>query len=173
METAMPRRPGLFVSATLAAVLALGIGGGRAQDTAIRLGQSLQLTGTQLEVTADELNVDQATGTTVFSGNVLAVQGELRITAGTLRLNYVPGANPGSQRIDRLTADGGVTLVTPAEAIEAREAVYVLGRGTLEMTGDVLLVQGANVLSGQRFTADLNTGAGRMSGRVRTVIQLD
>jgi len=144
-----------------------------AQDTAIRFGRSLQLSGSELEVTADELEVDQTTGATVFTGNVLAIQGELRLTSGSLRLEYRPGATEGSQRIDRLIASGGVTLVTPEEAIEAREAVYALARGTLEMTGDVLLVQGANVLSGQRFTADLNAGTGRMSGRVRTVIRLD
>lgn len=169
----MPRRTGTILPALLVGALMLAPLGARAQDTAIRLGQSLQLSGSQLEVTADQLDVDQATGASVFTGNVLAVQGDLRLTAGALRLEYVQGANPGSQRIDRLVADGGVTLVTPSEAIEAREAVYALGLGTLDMTGDVLLVQGANVLSGQRFTADLNTGSGRMSGRVRTVIRLD
>lgn len=169
----MPRRLGLILPALLAGALLLVPGPATAQDTAIRLGQSLQLSGTQLEVTADQLDVDQSTGASVFTGNVLAVQGDLRLTAGSLRLEYTAGATEGSQRIDRLIAEGGVTLVTPSEAIEAREAIYALGRGTLDMTGSVLLVQGANVLSGERFTADLNTGSGRISGRVRTVIQLD
>jgi lipopolysaccharide export system protein LptA len=169
----MPRRFGLILPALLAAALVFRPGTAVSQDTAIRFGQSLQLTGTELEVTADQLEVDQATGSTVFSGNVSAVQGELRLTAGLLRLSYGPGANGGSRRIDQLQASGGVTLVTPSEAVEAREAIYSLDRGTLDMTGDVLLVQGANVLSGQRFVADLNTGSGQMSGRVRTVIRLD
>jgi len=169
----MPRRFGLILPAVLAAALVFAPNIAVSQDTAIRFGQSLQLTGTELEVTADQLEVDQATGATIFSGNVLAVQGELRLTAGTLRLSYGQGVNGGSQRIDQLVASGGVTLVTPTEAVEAREAVYALDIGTLDMTGDVLLVQGTNVLSGQRFTADLNTGSGRMSGRVRTVIRLD
>lgn len=162
--------------AALALLLALPLASApavaSAQDTAIRLGQSLQLTGTALEVTADQLEVDQATGASIFSGNVLAVQGDLRLSAGRLRLEYGATAT-GGQRIDRLLASGGVTLATPQEAIEAREAIYNMGRGTLEMTGDVLLVQGANLLSGERFVADLETGAGRMSGRVRTMIRLD
>lgn len=156
----------------LTAALALTPAAAPAQDTAIRLGQSLQLTGTALEVTADQLEVDQATGASIFTGNVLAVQGELRLSAGALRLEYGTNA-AGSQRIDRLLASGGVTLATPQEAIEAREAVYALAQGTLEMTGDVLLVQGANLLSGQRFVANLETGAGQMSGRVRTMIRMD
>ena len=54
---------------------------------------------------------------------------------------------------------------------EAREAVYDVAAGTVEMTGDVLLTQAENVLSGQRLTVDLRTGTGQMDGRVRTILQ--
>lgn len=169
----MPRRPtGSFLAATLAAML-LGLGPALAQDTAIRLGRSMQLSGQPLEVTADSLEVDQRTGASVFTGNVLAVQGDLRITAGSVRIEYAAAASGSGQRVQRLLADGGVTLVTPEEAVEARQAVYALPQGALEMTGDVMLVQGQNVLSGQRFVADLNAGTGQMSGRVRTVIRME
>ena len=170
----MPPRPtGLFLAALTALAVLLAPVAALAQDTSIRLGQSLRLSGSALEVTADQLEVDQASGASVFSGNVLAVQGDLRITAGTVRLEYSPDASGSGQRLQRLIADGGVTLVTPAEAIEAQSAVYSLARGQLEMSGDVLLVQGQNVLSGQRFVADLNAGTGQMSGRVRTVIRME
>lgn len=172
----MVARPQPILSAALAALLALASPlaphPAAAQDAAIRLGASLQLSGEQLEVTADSLEVDQQSGASVFTGEVLAVQGNLRLTAGQVRIEYSQGAT-GSQRVERLIASGGVTLVTPEEALEAREAVYVLPRGTLEMTGDVLFVQGQNILSGQRFTADLNAGTGQMSGRVRTVIRME
>ena len=39
------------------------------------------------------------------------------------------------------------------------------------ITGDVLLTQGDNVMSGQKLTVDLKTGMGHMDGRVRTVLQ--
>jgi lipopolysaccharide export system protein LptA len=161
-------RVALFLILTaLAALPAL------AQDTQIRFGQSLRLEGSGIEVTADALTVDQTSGATEFSGNVLAVQGEMRISAASLRLEYAPGATEGTQRISRLVASGGVTMVTPDEAIEGQTVVYSLADQTLEVTGDVLLVQGANMLSGQQFTADLRSGAGRMSGRVRTIIRMD
>lgn len=144
-----------------------------AQDTQIRFGLSLRLQGSAIEVTADTLTVDQTSGATEFSGNVLAVQGEMRISASSLRLEYTPGATEGSQRISRLVASGNVTMVTPDEAIEGQTVVYSLLDQTLEVTGNVLLVQGANMLSGQQFTADLRSGSGRMSGRVRTTIRLE
>ena len=144
------------------------------QGVQINFGQSLRLDGSALEVTADQLNVDQATGATEFSGNVLAVQGEMRISAQSLRLEYAgSGSGTGSQRIGRLIASGGVTMTTPDEALEAREAIYSLQAQSLEMTGAVMLVQGQNMLSGERFVADLRSGSGQMFGRVRTIIRME
>ncbi|HPD92633.1 MAG: LptA/OstA family protein [Rhodobacter sp.] len=160
--------PGLILALFALAAPAL------AQDgVPISFGQSLRLDGSALEVTADTLQVDQTTGASEFSGNVLAVQGDMRIAAGALRLEYAPGNSEGSQRISRLIASGGVTMVTPAEAMEADQAVWSLDAQTLEMTGNVMLLQGQNMLSGQRFVADLRSGAGRMVGRVRTTIRTD
>ena len=144
-----------------------------AQDVRVTFGQSLRLDGSALEVTADSLTVDQTTGASEFSGNVLAVPGGMRISAASFRLEYDRSAQSGGQRIGRVIASGGVLMATPDEAIEAREAVYSLSAQTLEMTGGVMLVQGANMLSGERFFADLRNGTGSMQGRVRTVIQLD
>lgn len=156
----------------LSALAVLGVPA-LAQDVQISLGQSLRLDGSALEVTADSLEVDQTTGASIFSGNVLAVQGDMRIEAQHLRLEYATGDQPGTRRIDVLTASGGVIMATQADAIEARQAVYSLGAQTLEMVGDVVLVQGPNMLSGERFVVDLRSGNGRMIGRVRTIIQMD
>lgn len=148
-------------------------GAATAQGSQIRLGQSLNLSERELEVTADALEVDQASGASVFIGNVLVLQGDMRITAGQLRIEYTPAAEGERQRIDRLVAEGGVTMITPAEAVEGQSAIYSLIGQTLEMQGDVVLVQGANVLSGQRLRVDLRNGSGQISGQVRTIIQLD
>lgn len=160
-----------FLSLTLA--LTLGAGTALAQDMQLRLGQSLNLAERQLEITSDLLEVDQSTGLSTFSGNVVASHGDMRLSAQNLRIEYSSTGEGSRQRIDRLVADGGVTMVTEAEAIEARMAVYSLTGQTLEMTGDVVLVQGVNVLAGERFFADLRAGTGRISGRVRTLIDLE
>jgi len=144
-----------------------------AQDVQISFGSSLRLENSALEITADSLEVDQTTGASIFSGNVVATQGDMRISAQSLNLNYVDGAREGSRRIGSLVAQGGVTMVTSAEAIEAQQAIFNMAEQTLEMTGDVVLAQGVNLLSGERFVADLRTGTGRMVGRVRTIIQVD
>lgn len=120
-----------------------------------------------LEVTSDELTVDQANQLAVFSGNVLVVQGTLRLAATRVQVEY--GAE--GQGIRKVNASGGVTLATAKEAAEAQSASYDLGSGGLTMEGAVLLTQGQMAISGDRLVADLRAGTGRMEGRVKTVLQ--
>jgi lipopolysaccharide export system protein LptA len=46
------------------------------------------MTRQPVEVTADNLTIDQATGEAVFSGNVIVHQGDLRMAAGRVRVLY-------------------------------------------------------------------------------------
>ena len=80
-----------------------------------------------------------------------------------------PGNDGAASGIDRLEADGGVTFVTATDSAEALEAVYSIADGSVIMSGDVLLTQGQNAISGEKLIIDLAAGSGRMEGRVRTV----
>ena len=71
--------------------------------------------------------------------------------------------------ISSLQATGGVTFVTASDAVEAQEASYSVADGTVQLSGDVILTQGQNAISGERLLVDLNSGQGRMEGRVRTI----
>jgi lipopolysaccharide export system protein LptA len=121
-----------------------------------------------VEVSADQLSVDQAAGTAIFAGNVVIAQGKLRLAAARVEVVY-SGANDGG--ISRLLASGGVTFVAGSEAAEAREATYDLAGGTLIMSGNVVLTQGSSALSGDNLTIDLEDGTGVMDGRVRSVFR--
>ncbi|MFN3845335.1 MAG: LptA/OstA family protein [Paracoccaceae bacterium] len=146
----------------LAAVVASPVA---AQQADIRFGGLRQDTTLPVEVTSDSLSVDQATGAALFTGNVLAKQGDMRLSAGTIRVEY--GTN--GQGIDRLIASDGVTLVSPTDAAEASEAVYTIVSGNVVMTGNVLLTQGNAAISGEKLTVNLKDGTGTMTGRVKTI----
>jgi lipopolysaccharide export system protein LptA len=118
-----------------------------------------------VEVTSDTLNVNQADGAATFVGNVQVVQGEMRMTAPKVRVEYAAD----TKAISSLHATGGVTIFNGAEAAESQEAVYTINSGTVVMTGQVLLTQGTSAISGNQLTVDLNTGTGVMEGRVQTV----
>ncbi|WP_108483744.1 LptA/OstA family protein [Oceaniglobus ichthyenteri] len=154
--------------ATLATLLMLCGAPALAQGTNIAFGGLKHDTSQPVEVASDSLSIDQADGSAEFSGNVLITQGEMRLSAGAVRVVYAPG---GAGQISEMRATGGVTLVNGAEAAEAREAIYSIDKGTVVMTGDVLLTQGQNALSSNTLTINLAAGTGILEGRVRTVFQ--
>lgn len=145
--------------------LTLGFGiAAQAQQANVAFGGLTQDTTLPVEIEADSLTVNNADGTAVFTGNVLVGQGDMRLSAGAVRVEY--GADGKS--INRLFASGGVTLANASEAAEAQEAVYTIGSGEVVMTGQVLLTQGQTALSGQKLVINLQSGTGTMEGRVQT-----
>ena len=149
-----------FITALLIATSAYGqtninLGGIRADSTA------------PVEVAADSLSVDQDSGTAVFTGNVVIGQGDLRLSAGIVRVVYTEKTG----NIAQLIASDGVTFVTTTEAAEAQDADYNLITGILTLTGNVLLTQGTSALSSDEMTINVNSGSAQMSGRVRTIFQ--
>lgn len=155
--------------ACLAAGLALATGGAvQAQTPASGLGSGFkQDPNLPVEITSEDLTVDQTAATATFSGQVLAVQGQLRLTAEKVLVEYARETSS----MTRMTATGAVVVTTPTEAAEAASAVYDLKSGTLVMEGSVLLTQEVGAISGDRLTVNLDAGTARMEGRVRTVFK--
>ncbi|WP_342743712.1 lipopolysaccharide transport periplasmic protein LptA [Salibaculum halophilum] len=162
MHSFKTRAAALFVILAAAA----SAGTGAVAQTDLTLGAVNADPTAPVEITADSLQVDQDTGIATFSGNVEIGQGELRLSAAQVRVNY----NDQSGEIDSLAASGGVTFVTPTEAAEAQRADYDIAAGTLLLQGEVLVTQGDSALSAERMRIDLATGSARMEGRVRTIL---
>lgn len=142
-----------------------------AQGAQISFGAPGHDSALPVEISADEFRIDQADNSATFTGSVLVVQGEMRLSAGALRVEYGAPGTEMARRMTRLHATGGVTLVSGPEAAEAREAIYDIAAGSVQMRGDVLITQGPGAISGDQLNVDLASGAGVMSGRVRTVFQ--
>jgi lipopolysaccharide export system protein LptA len=157
------------VNRFFAALIALVFAVPATAQTDINLGGIDADPSAPVEVTADNLNVDQDTGSAVFSGNVVIGQGDLRLSAPSVQVTYA--ADSGD--ITRLQATGGVTFATATEAAEAQSADYNLASGLLTLNGNVLLTQGQSALSADSMVLDLNAGTAQMNGRVRTVFQQD
>ena len=83
-----------------------------AQGTKVAFGAIQQDTTAPVEVSADELNVDQETGKAIFTGNVVIVQGEMRLSATQVLVLY----RQDQAGIERLEATGNVTLVSGPDA---------------------------------------------------------
>lgn len=152
---------------TLIFLLFAASGMAAAQGAQIAFGNLQDNSELPVEVKSDNLDVDQVDGTAVFTGDVVIGQGDMRLSAERVRIVYLEDESG----IERLSASGGVTLVSGEDAAEAARADYNIETGIIEMRGDVLLLQGENAVSGDRMTVDTASGTARMSGRVKTVLQ--
>ncbi|WP_353471176.1 LptA/OstA family protein [Salipiger sp. H15] len=141
-----------------------------AQGTQVAFGGMTQDTSAPVEVTADQLEVNQGDGTALYTGDVVIGQGEMRLAAPRVLIVYAEGQNGEQGRIQRMEATGGVTLVSGKEAAEAERADYDIDAGTVVMTGKVLLTQGSNALTSERMVVNLRDGTAQMAGRVQTII---
>jgi len=138
-----------------------------AQGAPVAFGQVQSDRALPVEVTADNLSVNQADNTALFTGSVVIAQGGMRLSAPRVRVVYLADQSG----IESLQATGGVTLVSGEDAAEAARADYNITTGMIELRGDVLLVQGDNAITGETVLVDTGAGTARVSGRVKTVLQ--
>ena len=128
-----------------------------------------------IEVTSDSLEVREAEEIAIFTGEVVAGQGTLRLTADTVTVSYggEAGADGETGEIDRMVAEGNVFLSNGTETAEGARAEYDVAAGMVHMSGDVVLTQGQNAISGETLVIDLDAGTGRVEGtgegRVRSI----
>ncbi|MFX0543585.1 LptA/OstA family protein [Roseovarius sp. S4756] len=146
--------------------MALG-GAAAAQGMQVAFGSAAQEGDLPVEVTAENLDVNQNDGTAVFTGDVIVGQGQMRLSAPRVLVVYLTDRSG----IASLQATGGVTLVSGEDAAEAARADYDVQTGMIQMEGDVLLVQGPAALTADRMSVDTVAGTARMNGRVSTVLQ--
>jgi lipopolysaccharide export system protein LptA len=129
-----------------------------------------------IEISAESLDVQQDKQVATFTGNVVAVQGDMRLKAPQLRVYYrqggkagdAPRGSPaaGAGNITRIEATGRVFLSAPSQTAEGDQGVYDAERNTITLNGNVVITQDRNVLRGARAVVDLGTGQARMDGRV-------
>ena len=98
----------------------------------------------------------------ILRGRAEATQGGNRFRADTLTLVSSDGGS-----LERAEAAGTVYFVTPDQSMRGDRAVYNLGNGEIVVTGNVILTQGQNVLTGSRLVYNINTETARMDGAPR------
>jgi len=135
-----------------------------------------------IEVISDQLEVQQSQNLAIFTGNVDAIQGDMRLRADKLTVHYrndegaeaqaqASGADTGGA-ITRIVAEGQVFVSSPQETGQGDVGVYDVEAQTVVLEGEeVILTQGENVIRGARAVMNLATGRSvvetRPGGRVR------
>jgi len=168
--------------AALAALLFLAAAAPAARaDEAADLFQGFQAKSTdpiQVDAAALETYEDSGQRVSVFSGSVTVKRGNTTMKADTIKLYSPPGAtgtapadaNAATQAaapvasgaFNRIEADGHITVLSGADSVTGDDAVVDMKANTIVVTGNVVLAQGQNVISGSKLTVDLNTGRAKV-----------
>ncbi len=167
---------------------------GAALAGSLGLGAQAQISPSSngpIDITADNGTLVNSTCEATWSGSAEALQGNSRLRANVIKAflkKKAPGAaaqgaagaaNPSDcGATERIEADGNVFYVTPDQVARGDHAVYTADADQIVMTGNVIVVQGKNVVRGDRMTIHVatrevtidSTAQGRGApGRVRGV----
>lgn len=128
-----------------------------------------------IDITADKLEVFQEENRAVFTGHVIAIQGDTRLASDKMIVHYhqkdeTQGAPEENQSIRRIEVEQNVFLTTPTETASGITGVYDLEKREILLNGNVVLTQKNNTIKGDHLTYDLNTGKSVLtSGDVQAV----
>lgn len=139
-----------------------------------------------IKIDANKLDVFDKEGRAVFSGDVVAVQGEstMKCTAMTVfyeQQNREGGAQPAAataqgpseSAIKKIECKGPVTIVSKTQVATGDNATFDRGANRILLTGNAALSDGPNVTRGERVVYDINTGVASIDtkpgGRVRAL----
>ncbi len=100
-----------------------------------------------------------------YTPTVISLRGRAEIVQGQnrLRANAIE-ATQGGGGVSRVEASGNVYFVTPDQSMRGDRAIYTPGNDEVVVTGDVILTQGRNVLTGNRIVYNTRTETARIEG---------
>ena len=138
-----------------------------------------------VEISSDSLEVLQAENKAIFKGNVVAVQGQMRLKSDRMIVHYrqddksaeakkpappAPAAAPatgvpGSMgAVTLIEVEGNVLMATPEESASGDRGNYEVDKKLLHLFGDnVVLTRGQNILRGTALEYNMETGRSVLS----------
>jgi len=163
-----------IVLATALLALAASAGAAAAQKSPVLPGASSK---EPVSIDAAKLDYFDKDQKLVYSGAVVAAQGESRLKASVLTIFLEPApANSNGHQMRRMEAQGPVTITAKDQIGTGDSGVYDKNENKIFLTGHVTLSQGPNVTKGERLVFDLTTnqavvlgGGNAQGGRVRSV----
>lgn len=132
-----------------------------------------------IDISADSSTYVSSTCESTWSGAAEVLQGTSRLRADLIHayFKHKPGSAAGKPAgpsqpttaglpeegqsncgpIDKIVAQGNVFYVTPDQVVHGQDAVYTADNNLIVMTGDVIVVQGKNVVRGDKMTLHTDT----------------
>jgi lipopolysaccharide export system protein LptA len=184
----MRNAPSLVLALVLAAGRATGAQEPEAKPADPKPAESfLGLGGTRskepITITSDNLEYEYKDGVIVYRGDVLAVQGEVKIRSNELRITLVktespkgsdaaatgPLAGPSSSKLQAVVASGNVRIDQGTRWAVGGKATFDQKNRTLVLTENPVLHDGPNEVAGDRVVVYLDQDRSVVEGGRRRV----
>jgi lipopolysaccharide export system protein LptA len=117
-----------------------------------------------ITIKSNEMAADNKGKTAIFTGKVVAKQGDVTIYADRLTINYSDKKND----VEKIEADGNVRIIQENRIGTASHAVYESTQGRITLTGNPKVTQGTDTMSGNTITyfidddrSEVSSGPGR------------
>ncbi len=136
-----------------------------------------------INIAADKLDYFDKQQKAIYTGNVVAVQGETRLNATELVILFdrkaeakeakpAPGPGGANSQMRRMEGKGPIILTSKDQVGTGDALVYDKPENKFYLIGNVALSQGENVTRGDKLIYDLNTGQAVVTskGRVHSLI---
>ena len=110
-----------------------------------------------IAVNADSFFADLTGDTGTYTGNVIVVQGNVKLHADKVKV-LAPGG-----KASRMEADGHVVVDSPSGQAVGDNGVYDVPQQILRLTGHVVLTKDQNVMRGTALEYSMSSGLARMT----------
>lgn len=135
-------------------------------DTGLSIltGNNLSLKTPDQTITATErMEYNMNSGVAKAIGGAKIIRNSDTLSANSITANFQKDAN-GKQVLKTATSNGHVTIKTPDETLTGDKGIYNAVTNTAEITGNVKIVRGPNILKGARAEINLTTNISKMFG---------
>lgn len=122
--------------------------------------------GGRIQVGADQLDVAERDNKAVYIGNVDVVQGDARLRADRLTINFKGGSGGGRAAgvgggfgdLSDMLAEGEVFYITPELRARGDRGVYTASTDTVVLTGNVIVSRGQDIAKSECLTLNITAG---------------
>lgn len=126
-----------------------------------------------VHVTAERMEVDNATNLIRFSGNVVSVRGDMVIRSDTLEVLNAGGGGSGEEQVKKIVARGNVQFENATKKATGDQAVYSADERTVVLSGNARAWEGENVVSGSRMTIYIDEDKTVVEGGADQRVEVD
>ena len=113
-----------------------------------------------IAVNADSFAADLNAESGTYTGNVIVIQGEVKLRADSVTVSAPAG------RASRLEARGNVIVDSPSGTAKGDAATFDVTQRLVRLTGQVVLTKDNNVMRGTALEVEIATGRARLTGAV-------